>query len=218
MKELKASQSPVDETYSTEPSHVMLCPDGKYRWVYEFDMLRNPSMIILVLKVFGISILIVGAFLIILSLYDGDSLQEIIHFEGKLILIMCGIFIPLAIVSYLILAATFNWKYVVLYEMDEEGIECRQLKKQVKKSKAIGFITTMMGIATGNPTTMGAGLLAATRSTSYSTFSSVKAVKPYPRRNLIKVNEPFFFNQIYVEDEDFDFVFSYIRSHCPKVK
>lgn len=218
MKELKASQSPVDETYSTEPSHVMLCSDGKYRWVYEFDMLRNPSMIILVLKVFGIAMLIVFGFMIILDIYDGDSFQEILAFEGKLILIILAIIVPLCIVSYLILAASFNWKYVVLYEMDEEGIECRQLKKQVKKTKAIGFITTMLGIATGNPTTMGAGILAATRSTSYSTFSSVKAVKPYPRRDLIKVNEPFFYNQIYVEDEDFDFVYNYIRTHCPKVK
>lgn len=208
MKGLKASQSTVDKTHLTEPSHVVLCSDGKYRWVYEYDMLRNPSMFILVLKVFCIAMLIVFGFMIILDIYDGDSFQEILAFEGKLILIILAIIVPLCIVSYLILAASFNWKYVVLYEMDEEGIECRQLKKQVKKTKAIGFITTMLGIATGNPTTMGAGILAATRSTSYSTFSSVKAVKPYPRRDLIKVNEPFFYNQIYVEDEDFDFVYN----------
>ena len=218
MKELNASKTSVDKTLPAEPRHVMLCPDGKYRWVYELDMLRNPSLIILVLKVFGIAILIVGAFMVILAIYEGDTLQEILGFEVKLMLVISGVFFALAVVSYLILAATLNWKYVVLYAMDEEGIECRQLKKQVKKTKAIGFITTMLGIATGNPTTMGAGLLAATRSTTYSTFSSVKAVKPYPRRNLIKVNEPFFFNQVYAENEDFDFVFNYIRSHCPKVK
>ena len=47
---------------------------------------------------------------------------------------------------------------------------------------------------------------------------NVRKVKGVKRRNLIKVNEPFFFNQVYAEDEDFDFVFNYIRSHCPKVK
>ena len=218
MKEMNASQSLVKKNHPAESGHAILCSDGKYRWVYELDMLRNPSLLILVFKVFCISILIVGGFIFLLVLYDGDSLRENLEFTGKLVGIMCGIVFTLGIVSYLILAATFNWKYVVLYEMDEEGIECRQLKKQVKKSKAIGFITTMVGIATGNPTAMGAGLLAATQSTAYSTFASVRAVKPYPRRNLIKVNEPFFFNQVYAEDEDFDFVFNYIRSHCPKVK
>ncbi|MBR5717146.1 MAG: hypothetical protein IKX59_11205 [Bacteroidales bacterium] len=211
------NETTLEKRSAPQLKQVELCDDGKYRWVYEFDMLRNPSMIILVLKVFAYIIMGIGVFIFILGLFDGTDFLETLQFAGKIVLIIGGVFFVLSIVSYLILAALFNWKYVVLFEMDEEGIECRQLKKQVKKTTAIGFITAMVGLATGKPSTIGAGLLAATKTSSYSTFASVRAVKPYRRRHLIKVNEPLFFNQVYV-DEDFDFVYDYIRSHCPKVR
>ena len=35
---------------------VRLYPDGKYRWIYEVPMLKNPSIIIDVFKVMGISL------------------------------------------------------------------------------------------------------------------------------------------------------------------
>ena len=25
---------------------IQLCPDGKYRWIYEYDMLKNPSILL----------------------------------------------------------------------------------------------------------------------------------------------------------------------------
>ena len=106
---------------------------------------------------------------------------------------------------------------MVLFEMDENGILHRQMQKQVKKAELLGFITAMVGILAKRPTTVGAGLLAATKTSSYSTFSAVRSVKAYRYWHLIKVNEPFCLNQVYV-DEDFDFVYNYIRSHCPKVK
>jgi hypothetical protein len=36
--------------------------------------------------------------------------------------------------------------------------------------------------------------------------------------NTIKVNEPLSKNQVYVEKEDFDFVYNYILARCPMVK
>lgn len=42
------------------------------------------------------------------------------------------------------------------------------------------------------------------------------SVKAFPERDLIKVNSPFLFNQIYVNKEDFDFVLDYINSHVKK--
>ena len=43
----------------TADSRVTLCPDGKYHWVYEVPMLKNPSILIDVYKVLGISFAIV---------------------------------------------------------------------------------------------------------------------------------------------------------------
>ena len=53
-------------------NRVKLYPDGKYRWIYEVPMLKNPSIIIDVFKVVGISLGIVWLFMVLLSVYDGD--------------------------------------------------------------------------------------------------------------------------------------------------
>ena len=85
-------------------------------------------------------------------------------------------------------------------------------------SHALGKLLILAGLANGNLTSVGVGINTATKTSSYSEFASVRSVKPQRRYHLIKVNEPFCKNQIYLEDEDFDFVYNYIITRCPKVK
>jgi hypothetical protein len=217
MKKLKKSETSMVTQKAPGLKKIELCADGKYRWVYEFNMLKNPTIFFTVLNVFGVLIIVQVVLLVIIGLYDGTSLLETLKNAGTVSLVMLGIFFVLTLLGYLVVAARNNWKYVVLFEMDHEGIEHRQLESQVKKAQAWGWITAMVGLATGNLSTAGAGILSATKKSSYSTFSVVRSIKPYRSLNLIKVNEPFCLNQIYV-DEDFDFVLDFIRSHCPKVK
>ena len=212
-KENKASERPNE---AENLKQITYCNDGKYRWVYEFNMWRNPSILLTVLKIFAYIILGFGVIDICFGLYQGNGLNSFIY-TLQTLLIMAAIFFVLTLMGYAVVAARYKGKYVVLFEMDENGILHRQMKDQVKKASALGFITSLAGIAAGNPTTIGAGLLAATKTSSYSTFSSVRSVKAYRCFHLIKVNEPFCKNQIYV-DEDFDFVCNYIRSRCPKAK
>lgn len=217
MNELKKSETSMVTQKAPGLKQIELCADGKYRWVYEFNMLKNPSIFFTVLNIFGVLILIQVILTIIIGIYDGTGLLETLKTAGTVSLVMLGLFGVLTLLGYLIVAARYNWKYVVLFEMDHQGIEHRQLQSQVKKAQAWGWITAMVGLATGNLSTAGAGILSATKTSSYSTFSAVRSVKPYRRQHLIKVNEPFCLNQVYV-DEDFDFVLDFIRSHCPKVK
>ncbi len=50
----------MKEITATDPN-VKLCPDGKYRWCYEVNMLKNPMILFTVFKVLAISFAIVGA-------------------------------------------------------------------------------------------------------------------------------------------------------------
>jgi hypothetical protein len=205
----------VEKDY--QGKEVRLCQDGKYRWVYEMNLLKNPTIFLTTLKVMVIAVGVVGLFMLVLAAFQGDLDLEWFRFWLKLMGIMLGIFIILTVVSMLITAAILG-KYVVLYEMDEDQVNCIQMPKTVKKAEVIGLITVLVGLAAKNPTTIGAGMLSASRSTSTSVFSNVRRVKTRRRMNLIKVNQLLFKNQVYVPDEDYDFVYHYIKSHCPKAK
>ena len=195
---------------------VVLCADGKYRWIYELNMWTNPSILFVVLKIFGWIFLGLFAFIFILQLFEGTSWSDIWGFF-KGMLIFMAVFYVVILLGYALLALIYGGKYIVLFEMDDKEIIHRQMKSQFKKSEAIGWLTVMVGAMAGRPSTMGAGLLSATRSTMSSSFDSVRSVEPYKSRNLIKVNELLSKNQVYVHTEYFDFVYDYIRSHCPKL-
>ena len=45
--------------------NIKKCEDGSYRWVYEFDMLKNPIIILTVLKIFVL--VLVGIWVFVLA-------------------------------------------------------------------------------------------------------------------------------------------------------
>lgn len=196
---------------------VRLCEDGKYRWLYEMNMFRNPTIILTVAKVLGGVLL--GLWLVfglLLSAIEGDwdGLLGMTRVLG----IVMGVMAVLLVIAYLILCWMYHGKYIVLFEMDEKGVKHIQLPRQFKRAQAMGLITALVGLAAKRPTTAGAGLLSATRQASTSDFKYVKKVKAYPRRHLIKVNETLNKNQVYAATEDFDFVLDWIRTRCINAK
>ena len=196
---------------------VRLCEDGKYRWLYEMNMFRNPTIILTVAKVLGGVLL--GLWLVfglLLSAIEGnwDGLLGMTRVLG----IVMGVMAVLLVIAYLILCWMYHGKYIVLFEMDEKSIKHIQLPRQFKRAQAMGLITALVGLAAKRPTTAGAGLLSATRQASTSDFKYVKKVKAYPRRHLIKFNETLNKNQVYAATEDFDFVLDWIRTRCINAK
>lgn len=198
--------------------NIMMCPDGKYRWVYELDMYKSSAIIKEVWRAFLIAGLIVAAMLAVFSLIEGNSLAETVRFVGEVMAILFGIFLVLSILSYLIYAFMVNGKYCVLFEMDEQGINHKQHEKQVKKSQLIGAIATIAGAAAGRPGMAGTGILAAARTSMYIGFDDVKELEFLPKEHLIRVNETLNRNQVYAEEEDFAFVANYIKAHCKNAK
>ena len=195
-----------DAGYQKVTENILLCPDGKYRWVYEFEMLKNPTVLITVLKVILLSFGIVLGFMALVNLIGGDfrywNGSDFASF-GRGMLILAGI---------------YGWSYQVLIVMDENGVEQKMMKKEFAKAQALGWLTAAASLASGNVGRAGTGIMAATRDTSSSEFKRVKKVKAVRRRHVIYVNQTLEHNQVYAEDADFDFVRDYIVSHCPGAK
>ena len=201
--------------------NIYLCQDGKYRWIYEYDMLRNPAILITTWKVIGLSFGIVMLFLILINLLDGsfrywDAGTTFGFFRGFVLLLL--FMMALGVVAYLILAASYGWKYMVLFTMDEQGVEHRQMAKQFKKAQAWGWLTAVVGAASGHIGRVGTGILAATKTSSISVFEFVTKVKSVRSRQTIYVNQKLDHNQVYAEAPDFDFVRDYIIRHCVNAK
>jgi hypothetical protein len=199
-------------------NRVKLYPDGKYRWIYEVPMLKNPSIIIDVFKVVGISLGIVWLFMVLLSVYDGDfSLESLLDTSMVFVGLML-VFAVIVFLAYVILAWHYGWKYVVLFTMDKSEIVHQQMPYQVKKAQVLGALAAMIGGAAGNLGMVGTGVLAASRTTSTSTLVRVNRLIPVRRMNLIKVNQKLHKNRIYVPDEDFDFVYDFLCQQCINAK
>ena len=203
---------------SEADSRVTLCPDGKYRWVYEVPMLKNPSILYDVYKVLGISIGVVWLLnVLLIGCEEGFSLENLWS-STYIILVVMLILAVIGLIAYVIVAWCYGWKYVVLFTMDEKKIVHQQMPRQVKKAQILGALTTFVGAAAGKPSVVGTGYLAASRSTTTSELANVARLIPHRRQNLIKVNQLLNKNRIFVPDEDFDFVYNFLRQHCPKAK
>ena len=51
-----------------------------------------------------------------------------------------------------------------------------------------------------------------------SNFAAIRSIHGIRRRGVIKLNEPFAKNQVYVAPQDRDFVYGYICTRCPQAK
>ena len=194
-------------------SSLIEAPDGSLSWVYELSFWRNPTILITVFKV----MLLALAFPVVLAFVLG--LEDGVAEAGALALTMlaiCGaIMTVLLVVAYVLVGLAYGGRYQVLFKMDEKGVHHIQLKKQYDRAAAIGFLTALAGLAGGNLSAAGAGLMSASRQSMYTEFSAVRSVKVKEARNVIYVSEALSRNQVYVANEDLPLVRDFILARCP---
>ena len=199
--------------------NIYLCPDGKYRWYYEFPMMKNPTLLFTVWKVLGLAFFIVWLFIFLISLGDAVNygFGSVLKFTGAFLLLFL-FFMGLGLIAYIFLAAVYGWKYIVLFEMDEKEVVHIQMPKQFDKAQAVGWLTALAGLAGKSLPAMGAGMLAASKNSSTSVFADVKEVKGVRQQHTIRVNQMLNRNQVYADDPDYDFVWNFITGRCPQAK
>lgn len=198
--------------------NITLFSDGKYRWRYDFNLLTNPSIFLLIWKIFFFIML--TSFVIAFFIGLGDSkffwegFLSLLRGYGIALAVMTGV----SLLGYLVYAAIMGGKYCVEFEMDEKGVLHKQVASQAKKAKKISKATTFAGAASGSITTIGIGRISSTKTSSYSDFSRVKSVRVHRLTRVIKVNELLEHNQVYASKEDFPFVENYIKEHCTNTR
>lgn len=198
--------------------HVRLYPDGKYRWVYEVNMLTNYSILFDVWKVLGISMGILVLLFVVIAVFDGDWDVDMLIGMALTLGIVALVMLVLGLIGYYVYAAISGWKYAVLFIMDEKEVVHQQMPNTVKKGQLIGALTILAGLASGRPGAVGTGVLAQSRLSMTSTLAHVERLISCRKMNLIKVNERFEKNRVYVNTEDFDFVYDFLLTHCTHLK
>lgn len=190
--------------------------DEVHQWVYEMSLWKNPTILMTVWFIFVIGALFPALLMFFLTLGDGfvAALEIFLQVEG---LVVCIITVLLLIV-YPVFVLFNGGKYCVVFTMDEKGILHSQMDKQFKKSQVLSMITLVAGALGGSPQTAGAGLLAGTKQSSYSSFDKVTRVKSRPKRHVIYVNASLNHNQVYASSADFPYVEAYIIAHATKAK
>ncbi len=208
----KKRKRTYDDVTSTHP---VLCPDGKYRWVFSVPMLKNPSILIEVFWVLAVSFGIVWLFVMLIGACENHF--KFTHVWGTTypFLILIGVFFVIGLLAYLFVAWRYGWYYSILFIMDENEVVHKQLPSTLGTARAIGKLTALAGGAAGKPGMVGLGMLAANRTSMSSSFDRVRRIIRSRRMNLIKVRERFERNMIFVDDDDYDFVYQYICDHCP---
>ena len=191
-----------------------MTPDGKgvYRWRYSVNLYRNLGLLWLFYKVFGG--IFAGCLLFVLFLGDFKVSPE----GAKWGLVGFAVMIAIVTLGYYIYALIQGGRYTWDFEMDEEGVKGVQVANEAKRNKVLGTVVAAMGVATGNLTQMGVGTMVAADDERYSQFATVSKVKPDRKHNTINIHNGLFHEQVFVGDEDFDFMLDYITSRCPKLK
>ncbi|MBQ7189777.1 MAG: hypothetical protein IJR99_10215 [Kiritimatiellae bacterium] len=191
-----------------------MTPDenGIYRWRYSVNLYRNLGILWLLFKVFAW--IFVGCVIFNLFLSDFHiSLAGVkwfaIGFAGCMALVTA---------SYYLYALIQGGRYTWDFAMDEEGVSATQAPNEAKKTKAIGIVAAAMGVATGNLSQVGVGMTVSSRDGMYSRFGTVSKVKADRNHNTINLRNGLYHNQLFVSEEDFDFVLNFITTHCPKLK
>ena len=184
---------------------------GVYRWRYSVNLYRSTGILKLLCNVFGFIVLGVFIFDLLIS-----GMEDFLTVAKWFLIIFSGTEI-MCILSYYVYALIQGGRYTWDYEMDEKGISAVQVAEEAKRSKIIGAIVAIFGAFNGNMSAMGVGTTVATRDGEYSQFSSLGKVKVDRSNNTIKLRDGLYHNQVYVRDEDFDFVLDFIVSRCPKL-
>ena len=199
-----------------EGTHIMVDENGKYLWRGTIEVRENPTMAILIAKTMGVVLGATVAIFIGIGIFCHFSLDDwlmMLAIGGGCILIVIGISVAVTWLYLRSLAGTYSADYV----MDETGVLFRPAPREQDLNRDVATGVALLSAMAGNLGVTSASL-AAMNSDAVSVFSTVRRVKGIRSHCCIKVSGLLLYNQVYVAPEDYDFVYRFISSRCPKAR
>ncbi|MBR0410678.1 MAG: hypothetical protein IJI25_06700 [Eubacterium sp.] len=188
--------------------------DGTYNWIYCLKMFQNRSMLKFVMKIIAIIYTIIIVFMLVLA---GGS-DDILLILGILGLVFVAV-IVIILFSFWLVDKIYKGNYMLIYEMNTRGITFSQTTDQAQMTRAIAAASAAANAAGGNVGGVVSGTGLAMRPNSWQAeFSKVRSVRGKRSDNLIWVNTFLQYLMVYVPDDAYDFVWTYITSRCVNAK
>ncbi len=198
------------------PEGIMLDEKGNYRWTYRLDMIKAPVLRNMLMKIMFFSCLGVGVFLAVIQLIAGADLEEMATSFCIIVFGIGGGLSLLTFIMYYIVIPIHGSIYTVDHVMNEKGIEHIQSPEENERSEKMKKLVLILNLLNPDPAMM--GMTMAAKEHLVSEYKDVKKVVAARRYNLIKVNNTLQHNHIYAYPHQYEFVWNYVVSHCPKAK
>lgn len=145
----------------------------KIEWKISVPIFRNT----LILKQLFLAIgLPIGVIVVVIALTSEKS----VYAYYCLFLIALLLFL-----TWLFVMLVYRGKYDVEYSMDKSKVCCRTQAKQSKTNRVVNGLTVTLGLLSGKPSAMGAGMLTHSRQNEYLKWSKIKRVKYKPANSVI---------------------------------
>ena len=194
--------------------------EGTYIWIYEMDMKNNRSLYNLIVRIITVVTAVPLCFLLFLFIRDSIRHHYIDWDWGKQVGLIClgviAVMYLLTKLSYWYISKTYQGTYLMLFNMDEEGISFKQVDDQKEKNRLIGLTAAMTGMALNNPGMASTGLLLADGGNLHTRYEKVRRIIISEKENYIGLKTLVTYNMIYADDADFEFVKEYLLAHCRK--
>jgi len=96
-----------------------------------------------------------------------------------------GLIAALFALTGLLIMAVYGGKYEAEFVLDQNGALCRTQAKQAKKNRIVNALTVILGLLSGKPAAVGAGLLAQSGQAVFIRWNRVTTVKYRPKSRTI---------------------------------
>lgn len=186
-------------TAHVSPEGIIYCTDGKFRWVYEFDQRKRPTVLLSFLWKYMAAGATVG--LLFLFLHTDRLLSSLAVLLGLTAAGALAALIPFAL--HILRNGPF---LCLLFTADESMVSCQRVKGKTNEAKVAHAIAAWVG-GQSQPALRFYDALTCR-------FDSVGTIRPIPSHDLIRVNGL----KVYARPEQLPLVLDYLKRQCPQAK